>query len=387
LGDDPLAAAHAAADRGVSWSPQQERAIADVRAWLADPQGKQVFRLFGYAGTGKTTLARELASEVKGAVLYATFTGKASLVLRRKGCEDASTIHSLIYKVEVNERTGEASFRLNAESDLAGAALLIVDEVSMVGEELARDLLTFGKRILVLGDPAQLPPVRDEGFFINTAPDVMLTEVHRQARDNPIIRMSMEIREGGRLRRGQYGESRVIGCGDVSQEELRDLVIGADQLLCGLNRTRTAYNRRIRALKGLTGQAETWHPTAGDRLICLKNKREKQLFNGAMWVADTVGDKFRCFGIEARSLDEDRDPLTLEVAEEFFNGTEHTIDWRERRRYDEFTFGWAITCHKSQGSQWDNVIVFDESGAFREARSNWLYTAVTRAAERVTVVV
>lgn len=371
----------------MSWSPQQERAIADVTAWLRDPNGKPVFRLFGYAGTGKTTLAKELASKVKGTVLYATFTGKASLVLRKKGCEGASTIHSLIYKVEVNDRTGEASFILNPESDLVDAKLLIVDEVSMVGEELARDLLSFGKRILVLGDPAQLPPVRDEGFFINAAPDVMLTEVHRQAQDNPIIRMSMEIREGGRLQRGTYGESRVVGCADISQDELRELVLGADQLLCGLNRTRTAYNRRIRALKGLAGQAETWHPAPGDRLICLKNKREKQLFNGGMFDAIEVGDKFRCFGIVAQSLDEERDPLTLEVAEEFFNGTEHTIDWRERRKYDEFTFGWAITCHKSQGSQWDDVMIFDESGAFREARSNWLYTAVTRAAERVTVVV
>lgn len=371
----------------MSWSPQQDAAIAAVKAWLADASGKQVFRLFGYAGTGKTTLAKELASTVKGTVLYATFTGKASLVLRKKGCEDASTIHSLIYKVEVNERTGEATFSLNAESALADASLLIVDEVSMVGEELARDLLTFKKRILVLGDPAQLPPVRDEGFFINAAPDVMLTEVHRQARDNPIIRISMEIREGNRLQRGTYGDSRVIGCSDVSQDQLRQIVLDADQLLCGLNRTRTAYNRRIRALKGLVGAAEAWHPAAGDRLICLKNKRDKQLFNGAMFHADAVGDKFRCFGIEATSLDEERDPLTLEVAEEFFNGTEHTIDWRERRKYDEFTFGWAITCHKSQGSQWDNVIVFDESGAFRDSRSNWLYTAVTRAAERVTVIV
>lgn len=371
----------------MTWSPQQGRAIADVKAWLADPKGKQVFRLFGYAGTGKTTPAKELAGSVKGTVLYATFTGKAALVLRKKGCEDASTIHSLIYKVEVNDRTGEASFNLNPESELASAALLIVDEVSMVGEALARDLLSFNTRILVLGDPAQLPPVKDEGFFINVAPDVMLTEVHRQAQDNPIIRMSMEIREGNRLQRGAYGDSRVIACSDVSQDELRDLVVGADQLLCGLNRTRMAYNRRIRALKGLSGQAETWHPTKGDRLICLKNKRDKQLFNGAMWKADIVGDKFRCFGIEAHSLDDDRDPLTLEVAEEFFNGTEHALNWRERRQYDEFTFGWAITCHKAQGSQWDDVIVFDESGAFRDAKSNWLYTAVTRAAERLTVVV
>lgn len=370
----------------MSWSPQQERAIADVTAWLRDPAGKQIFRLFGYAGTGKTTLAKELAATVRGSVLYATFTGKAALVLRQKGCEGASTIHSLIYKVDVNDRTGEATFTLNGESDLCDAALLIVDEVSMVGEELARDLLSFSKRILVLGDPAQLPPVKDEGFFINSAPDVMLTEVHRQAQDNPIIRMSMEIREGNRLTPGTYGDSLVIGRSGIGHDRLRELVIGADQLLCGLNRTRIAYNRRIRAIKGLVGQAEDWHPTVGDRLICLKNKREKQIFNGGMWLADAVGDKFGCLSIEATSLDEDRDPLTLEVAEEFFVGAEHKIEWRERRKYDEFTFGWAITCHKSQGSQWSDVIVFDESGAFREARANWLYTAITRAAEKVTVV-
>lgn len=370
----------------MSWSPQQERAIVDVRAWLADPRGKQIFRLFGYAGTGKTTLAKELAASVRGDVLFATFTGKASLVLRQKGCEGASTIHSLIYKVDVNDRTGEATFILNEESDLADCALLVVDEVSMVGGELAKDLLSFGRRILVLGDPAQLPPVKDEGFFINCAPDIMLTEVHRQARDNPIIRMSMDIREGGRLKAGTYGESLVTDRADIGHDRLRDLVLGADQLLCGLNRTRIAYNRRIRALKGLVGSAEPWHPTVGDRLICLKNKREKQIFNGGMWQADRVGDKFGCLSIEATSLDEKRDPLTLEVAEEFFVGTESKIEWRERRKYDEFTFGWAITCHKSQGSQWSNVLIFDESGAFRDARSNWLYTAVTRAAERVTVV-
>lgn len=370
----------------MSWSPQQDRAIADVRAWLADPRGKQVFRLFGYAGTGKTTLAKELAASVRGTVLFATFTGKASLVLRQKGCDDASTIHSLIYKVEVNERTGEATFSLNLESPLIDAALLIVDEVSMVGAELAGDLLSFGKRVLVLGDPAQLPPVKDEGFFINSAPDVMLTEVHRQAKDNPIIRMSMDIREGGRLSPGQYGESLVIGRADVGFDQLQERVLSADQLLCGLNRTRIAYNRRIRALKGLEGNAETWHPTIGDRLICLKNKRDKAIFNGGMWLADKVGDKFGCLSIEITSLDEERDPLTVEVAEEFFVGAEHKIEWRERRKYDEFTFGWAITCHKSQGSQWPSVIIFDESGAFRDSRSNWLYTAVTRAAEKVTVV-
>lgn len=371
----------------MSWSPQQEAAIRDVSAWLKDKKRKQVFRLFGYAGTGKTTLAKQLADTVKGDVLYAAFTGKAALQLRKKGCEGASTIHSLIYKPEVNDNTGAVDFVLNRESSLSDAALLVIDEVSMVGEELAHDLLSFGKPVLVLGDPAQLPPVKGEGFFINAAPDVMLTEVHRQAQDNPIIRMSMEIREGNRLRRGDFGESRVINRDDVGQDGMRELVLEADQLLCGLNKTRTAFNRRIRTLKGLCGTAYPWHPTVGDRLICLRNNREKHLFNGGLWDIDKVEDKMGRLDMDVTSLDEVRDPVSVKVFEEFFNGTEAGLDWRERRNCEEFTFGWAITCHKSQGSQWDNVIIFDESGAFRESRSNWLYTAVTRAAEKVTVVV
>jgi len=372
----------------MAWSPQQDAAIQAVRAWLADPNGPQVFRLFGYAGTGKTTLAKELAAEVQGGTLYATFTGKAALVLRKKGCEGASTIHSLIYSTEVDEVTGEARFTLNLQSDLATAGLLVVDEVSMVDEELAQDLLSFGRRILVLGDPAQLPPVKGEGFFINAEPDVMLTEVHRQARDNPIIRMSMDIREGIGLNVGQYGDSFVIKQASTPRDRMAELVMDADQLLCGMNRTRTTFNGRIRALKGLAGRSAHWHPTQGDRLICLRNKRTKYLFNGGIWDAMTVDDKGDGkLKIVASSLDEQRDPVELNIYENFFNGTEKEIDWRSLRGTEEFTFGWAITCHKSQGSQWDDVIIFDESGAFREARKNWLYTAVTRAAERVTVVV
>lgn len=369
----------------IHWSPQQDAAIQAVRAWLADKSAAQVFRLFGFAGTGKTTLAQEIAALVKGQVLYATFTGKAALVLRKKGCDDASTIHSLIYKVEIDPATGEASFILNPESALASAKLLIVDEVSMVPEILARDLLSYGVRILVLGDPAQLPPIDGEGFFINATPDIMLTEVHRQARDNPIIRMSMDIREGKRLRLGTYGESRVIA------KAMRSDVMGSDQLICGTNRSRVNFNRKIRTLKGLLDEAQPFKPSVGDRLICLRNKHDEGLFNGGLWEAETVdlGERTRgdpLWEIRARSLDEERDPHPLKVLPHFFDGTESELHWKERRAYHEFTFGWAITCHKAQGSQWDSVIIFDESGVFREAQRNWLYTAVTRAAERVTVV-
>lgn len=370
-----------------TWSPQQDKAIKAVKAWLKDKKGPQIFRLFGYAGTGKTTLAKHLAQDVKGLVLYACFTGKAAMVLRKKGCDDASTIHSLIYKARQDKVTGEVDFILNRDSAAANAELIVIDEVSMVGEDLARDLLSYGKKVLVLGDPAQLPPVKGEGFFINATPDMMLTEVHRQAAENPIIRMSMEIRDGRMLMPGQYGDSLVIQRASVEPEQMRSMVLGADQLLCGLNRTRQTFNARIRALKELAGSQADWHPTAGDRLVCLRNNREKSLFNGGLWEVQTAKAKKGKIKVRVKSLDEpDRAPVDIKVLEEFFKGTEKDLDWRKRKDSDEFTYGWALTCHKSQGSQWDSVIVFDESRAFRDDSAKWLYTAVTRAAEKVTVV-
>ncbi|MEY4562335.1 MAG: ATP-binding protein, partial [Pseudomonadota bacterium] len=149
----------------MSWSPQQDQAIKAVKDWLADKRSPQIFRLFGYAGSGKTTLAKHMAEDVDGEVLYMAFTGKAALVLRKKGCVGASTIHSAIYKPEEDPVTGHMEFKLNPDSPVATAGLVVVDEVSMVGEDLARDLLSFGSKVLVLGDPAQLPPVKGEGFF------------------------------------------------------------------------------------------------------------------------------------------------------------------------------------------------------------------------------
>lgn len=185
-----------------NWSTQQSLAISHVESWLTTPGSPQTFSLFGFAGTGKTTLAKHLAGGYKHGVAYACFTGKAALVLRSKGCAGASTIHSLIYRAIPDPVTGNFRFELDRDGVASSVGLIVIDEVSMVGEELARDLLSFGKKVLVLGDPAQLPPVKSEGYFTNRAPNIMLTEVHRQAAENPIIRMSMDIREGRELRPG-----------------------------------------------------------------------------------------------------------------------------------------------------------------------------------------
>lgn len=364
----------------MAWSPQQDAALSAVAAWLADPRAPQIFRLFGFAGTGKTTLAKAIRGMVRGTVLYATFTGKAALVLASKGCDNATTIHSLIYKVDELE-DGTVNFILNTEkSALRSASLLVIDEVSMVGPELAEDLLSFGVRVLVLGDPAQLPPVSGTGYFTEVKPDVMLTEIHRQAADNPIIRMSMDVREGRKLCVGAYGDSKII----TRRQQMTEDVLAADQVLCGLNKSRRQYNGRIRDLRGYSGEI----PQKGERLVCLKNRRKSGFLNGGLWAAEESKLNASLVSLELRAEDV---PAPVEhaiahVPVQFFDGTEDTLDPRQKRHYDEFTFGYVLTCHKSQGSQWGNVFVFNESAAFREHASRWLYTAITRASERLTLV-
>lgn len=373
----------------MQWSPQQDAALKTIKRWANDRGAPKIMRVFGFAGTGKTTIAKEIATAVRGEVMFMTFTGKAALRLRQKGCSNACTIHSAIYKPIEDADTGETTFVLNKESPVADAALVVVDEVSMVGEDLGRDLMSFGTKVLVLGDPFQLPPISGEGFFTAHEPNIMLTEIHRQAADNPIIKMSMDIREGRGLAAGNYGSSLVIQRSSMSKDELRAMVLDADQLLCGRNNTRQTFNRRVRELRGIQGSPEVWMPRVGDKLVCLRNNGVKGLLNGGLWEVGTAKVKGRKMAMNVTSMDDPASiaPVDVETFFQFFQGDEKEIDWRQRKNSDEFTFGYALTVHKAQGSEWDNVMVFDESSVFRESAKNWLYTACTRAAEKVTVVV
>ncbi len=361
------------------WSPQQEHALKAVGAWLKDEHGPQVFYLAGFAGTGKTTLAKTLAESVDGNVIYGAFTGKAALVLRRKGCAGASTIHSMIY-LPRRAAGGATDWLLNENSPVGRAQLVIIDECSMVGEDLGRDLLSFGTRILVLGDPAQLPPVRGEGFFTARKPDVMLTEVHRQAQDNPIIRMSMAVREGKQIPYGTYGESRVI------PRAFQKDVMSSDQVLVGMNRSRRDYNQRIRRLMGFEGAM----PVVGERLVCLRNKHSAGLLNGGLWnvgaLLETKPRDVRLrMMLEPEDAGDQLSPAEVYVHPKFFLGSEGELSLAEKKKSDQFDFGYALTVHKSQGSQWNSVFLFDEGGAFDDY-AKWLYTGITRAAEAVTIV-
>lgn len=371
-------------------SPQQDDALKAVADWLKRGDSP-LFRLFGYAGTGKTTLARYFAEGVDGTVQFAAFTGKAAQVMRAKGAANAKTIHSLIYRPrgeesvtdEVTGKTGMApTFALNRQSDIARAKLVIVDECSMVGEELGRDLLSFGTPVLVLGDPGQLPPISGGGFFTDAEPDFLLTEIHRQAAENPIVRMAMDVREGRALTHGDHGTARIIGKADLDTA----MVTGADQVLVGINRTRRRYNQRLRQLAGF----EARYPQAGDKLVCLRNDPAKGLLNGSLWKVMTASAPASKPSVNLLVSpddgDTDRGVAKIRLLKAAFDNPDEEVPWQLKRRHDDFDYGYALTVHKAQGSQWDDVVLFDESFAFRDMRERWLYTAITRAAETLTIV-
>ncbi|WP_024506239.1 ATP-dependent RecD-like DNA helicase [Bradyrhizobium sp. ARR65] len=369
-----------------TFTPHQDAALKAVADWLKAKPGRagtpQVFRLFGFAGTGKTTLARHIAEGVDGEVKFAAFTGKAALVMRNKGCEGASTIHSLIYRARESGEE-QPSFELWDDAPASKARLIVIDECSMVDADLGRDLLSFDCPLLVLGDPAQLPPIQGGGFFTDAEPDAMLTEVHRQAQDDPIVRMSMDVREGRSLEFGSFGDSEVVSRKELDPER----VMEADQVLVGRNNTRRAYNMRMRQRQNI----EDKFPVAGDKLVCLRNNRKKGLFNGGLWrVKSRTTPRATSKILTMRVMPDEEfghKVTKVSVRQDCFEGGIETIPWEQRKPYDEFDYGYVLTVHKSQGSQWNDVVLFDESFAFQDSRARWLYTGITRAAKRLSVVV
>lgn len=430
----------AAKEKVNAWLEQCERERASTAGTQRPKPSKPVFKLQGYAGTGKTTVIKALLerfttknevatddvasveaqiANLRSHASFAAFTGKAALVMSRNGLP-AQTIHSLIYKpkptdVEKCERlfkaiksttdkaekaklkaelaeTQKVSFRRqdSSETDLVKKKVLVLDECSMVNQVMLNDLLSFNVPILALGDPGQLPPIDGTGALTVGTPDVLLTEIHRQAADNPIIEYATRARTGMALVYGERGGSKVVAQGKLTARE----VLGVDQILAGKNATRQMLNQRIRTLRGFSGT----YPCVGEKLICLRNDAEKGLFNGLMGEVVEVGDLYGAtieLKIKLETQQPDEPPIVVEALRAHFDAYSdkdalENVKWWDKRGAQEFDFGYAITVHKSQGSQWDNVILWDD-GMFKwgrdhaETRKQWLYTGITRAAQNIIV--
>jgi exodeoxyribonuclease V len=409
----------------LNWSPKQASALDAIAAWLRDPNAKQTFYLAGLAGSGKSTLVEHIVGDLRGRVCYMAPTGKAALVMRRKNCPTASTVHKAIYRpagdppskeqieklraeckrlYAVNEPGARATadklaeqlaraeqdgkrngprFTLNLEGDLKGAALGVIDEISMCDQRMGEDLESFGTKLLVIGDPAQLPPVYGAGYFTSREPDAFLDEIHRQALDSPILQLADLARRGERLPYGQIGEGvEVLRYGDSSLEER---ALAAEMIIVGRNRTRHACNAKIRRL---LGRAHEPAPVVGDRAICLRNNHELGLLNGSTWeVVRCLPDLDKMTAnIEVVSSEDDGDRVECSTWLHHFMAREDELDGVARRTHNEWDYAFAITCHKSQGSAFEDVLLFDESKQFGREANKWLYTGLTRSSKRLVVV-
>lgn len=407
-------------------TPKQARAKDEVLRWYADPHGKQTFYFAGLGGTGKSTTIEQIVEEINGKVLFAAFTGKAASVMRKKGCKDATTIHRLAYRpagdpptpeqvgklrdeikrlyavndpgahatadklveeLKIAERENKRNgprFSLNEASEIKYAKLVVIDECSFVDERVGRDLESFGTKLLVLGDPAQLPPVFGQGYFTSRDPDVFLDEILRQELDNPIRQLCEKARKGERLTYGTYGNSEVLPYGHPTVEAK---VLDADIVIVGRNRTRHACNAKIRRL---LGRVDNPAPVPGDRVICLRNDHDLGILNGTQWVVDRCLpdlDKLTA-KIEITSAEDDERPETVECETwlHHFMAREEELESLPRRKHAELDYGNAVTCHRSQGSEWAKVVVFDEASSFGASASKWRYTAFSRASKQLTVV-
>jgi exodeoxyribonuclease-5 len=367
----------------VTNSPGQQAAIEKILAWYMDALAAQEFFLNGPAGTGKTTTAVKIVNTLDQRTCAAAYTGKAASVLRKKGLSQASTIHSLIY--ERIPDTEPPRWQLAPLSPLADARLLVLDECSMCDHEIAQDLRSYGRKILVIGDLEQLPPVRGQGAFTDRTPDYTLTEIHRQAAGSPVLRMATAARRGEPLEPAAEGDrARIARLGKT--ELLTAAARG--QVICGTHRSRWGATRLIRKDRGHL----TVFPRVGERVICRRNDRELGLYNGMLGVVvetyyshDDDVDDHLSLRVRMDDLDE---PVHVVVDPTAFQ--EHAAGARldpppYRRGVQLFDYGYVITCHSSQGSEWPEVTIIDDSGSFREDRDRWLYTAITRAAERVTL--
>jgi exodeoxyribonuclease-5 len=379
-------------------SQDQQNALARLIAWYGAPGRGPYITLGGYAGTGKTTLIAVLRNELlrlhkNMRFAFCSYTGKAAQNLKNKLKEagalsvkdSVSTIHGLIYTPREDEGGRIAGWD---RKDLLERDLIIVDEASMVDGVIWADLLSYNIPIIAVGDHGQLPPISGS-FNLMQAPQLLLTQIHRQARGNPIIKVSEFARTTGLVPPERYGPGVVKYLREDcdAQEKTGELLESYSPetlILCGYNNTRNRINQFIRANRGF----ETPSPASGDRVICLRNNHKKGIFNGMLGTIENIS-KFRDDWYAAEIQLDDREKLYegLIYAPQFgaAAGVNFTKDRKLAMAGDLFDFGYALTVHKAQGSQARRVVMFEER--FKQMDDDmwrrWLYTGVTRAEEEL----
>lgn len=382
-------------------TPGQEILRHEIKKWYmaGKTREKPWYSYSGAAGTGKTTVIRTLVEDLGltvGEYVCAAYTGKAALQLLRNDLP-GRTIHSLIYNVwteykKVPDETGTVRIvpklvvSLKEQLD-PRLKLIFIDEATMVNDNMRDELLSFGIPIVFVGDMNQLPPI----FGISSVmlnPDYVLTQIMRQKEGDPIIQLSQMVLNDYPLREGDYGLSRVMHSIPLDEKILRDY----DQIICAKNKTREAINNHVRYKLLNRRNAD---PVIRDKVICRQNNWEKEC-NGIFLTNGLIGyvtdiDRSRCsrgymtIAFQPDFMDQSFEDLRIDMKYmrlDFIDRSNYGLT-----KYEKFEYGWAITCHLSQGSQWPRVLFLDEKFYDYETRKKLRYTAITRAEQSIDIVV
>lgn len=385
-----------------SLSPDQKSVLDAMISWNIDSHRAPYITVGGYAGTGKTTVLAEFRKELTKLseltkVAFCSYTGKAARVLQNRlkvhGAlrlvDSVGTIHSLMYSPVEDEKTQEiVGWEKNKEIK---ADLIVIDEASMVDENIWFDLQSYGIPIVAVGDHGQLPPVRGN-FNLMQDPQIKLEKIHRQNEGNPIIMVSLMARTDGVIPIGKYGDKvRKVDRHDPEAREQIGTILESynneTMLLCGYNTTRGDLNRYIRKQRGFESDA----PKPRDRVICLRNNHTAQIYNGMLGTVESVDLRDDANYFMQINLDGEEYPFRGDVlAAQFYapSSMNFSKDRSVTRQFDLFDFGYALTVHKAQGSQARRVVLFEERfpKMSDDEWRKWLYTGVTRAESELTVV-
>jgi exodeoxyribonuclease-5 len=264
----------------------------------------------------------------------------------------------------------------------------------MVGGRLYRDIMELNSlhktRLVWFGDPYQLPPVNDDEVFART-PSVFLNEIHRTQADNPILSLAFKIRYGE-----QYDLNNGFPSFTLSSSFGFDKLKADIQFIAWTNVTRRRINKLARFTRGWTGT----DPVAGDYVVCLENKRG--MYNGEFFFIKRIDAQTPEY-ITAL-ISNERINLVTKISLDAFKpdyeaslkAPKKPLTWQERKKLESerenkpilFDFAYCLTCHKSQGSEWPEIAIYDETWKMRDdgMKRRWLYTAVTRTRDKFSTV-
>jgi len=395
-------------------SEDQEIVVSKVLDWYnniseSDNVEKAYITLGGYAGTGKSTIQRFIRDRLgdETVVGFVSLTGKAVNVMDKKlrGClrqkDSLSTLHSFMYHPIIDDYDNVTGWELklmakdfdNTNPDLAPYVdVFINDEASMTGRDLFKDLSSYNKPMIFIGDHAQLPPISGELNLMEN-PELRLEKVHRHSEENPILYLATKARAGKLIPFESFSSkvkklTRVEAQKDDRINELLEDRTNNTCVLTPYNNTRVNINRLVRKRYDLNRDS----PAVGDKIICLRNDRRSGIYNGMIGVilelkpSKMAPDLNYTMKIKA----DDRLYNNLEVAKYHFNFNPKTdpkpaftnLDYRDLGTL--WDYGYAMTTHKAQGSQFKSVIIWGE--AWPAIRNRWLYTAITRAQEELYII-